>query len=162
MAQREDYYKTLGIKRTASQDEVRKAYRRLARKYHPDVNPGDKSAEEKFKQISEAYDILSDQKKRDVYDKYGTYSETIRDAAARGSAGGGFDFDWSVFTTGAGGGAPGAGGAGGGGFRDIFSDLFGGGARTTTSARPQPQRGRDLEIPLALSFEEAINGLTTN
>jgi molecular chaperone DnaJ len=158
MAQREDYYKTLGVKRTATQDEIRKAYRRLARKHHPDVNPGDKSAEDKFKQISEAYDVLSDQKKRDVYDKYGTYSETVRDAASRGPAGG-VDFDWSVFTSGTGT----AGGAGGGGFRDIFSDLFGGaGPRTTTSTRVQPQRGADIEIPLALSFEEAINGLTTN
>ncbi len=160
MAQREDYYKTLGVKRTSTQDEIRKAYRRLARKYHPDVNPGDKSAEEKFKEISEAYDVLSDQKKREVYDNYGTYSETIRDASARGASPGGpgFDFDWSVFNQGQ---QPGAGGAtGGGGFRDIFSDLFG--TRTATSARPQPQRGNDLEIPLALSFEEAINGLTTN
>jgi molecular chaperone DnaJ len=160
MAQREDYYKTLGVKRTATADEIRKAYRRLARKYHPDVNPGDKSAEEKFKQISEAYDILSDQKKRDVYDKYGTYSETIRDASQRGPTGGGFDFDWSVFTQSQGGGA--SSGPGTGGFRDIFSDLFGGGPRTTASARPQPQRGADIEIPLALNFEEAINGLTTN
>src|SRR5262245_26241422 len=116
MAQREDYYKTLGIKRTASQDEIRKAYRRLARKHHPDVNPGDKSAEEKFKHISEAYDVLSDQKKRDVYDKYGTYSDTIRDAAARGpGGGGGFDFDWSVFSTNPGQGQSSA-GTGSGGF----------------------------------------------
>jgi molecular chaperone DnaJ len=160
MAQREDYYKTLGVKRTSTQDEIRKAYRRLARKYHPDVNPGDKSAEEKFKVISEAYDVLSDQKKREVYDNYGTYSESIRDASARGASpgGAGFDFDWSVFNQGQ---QPGAGSApGGGGFRDIFSDLFG--TRTTTSSRPQPQRGNDLEIPLALNFEEAINGLTTN
>jgi molecular chaperone DnaJ len=164
MAQREDYYKTLGVKRTATADEIRKAYRRLARKHHPDVNPGDKSAEEKFKQISEAYDILSDQKKREVYDKYGAYSETIRDAASRAPSGsgvgGGVDFDWSVFSSESNQGAPGA--NAGGGFRDIFSDLFGGGGRTTTTARPQPQRGGDLEIPLALSFEEAINGLTTN
>ncbi len=162
MAQREDYYKALGVKRTATQDEIRKAYRRLARKHHPDVNPGDKASEERFKQISEAYDILSDQKKRDVYDKYGAYSETMRDAAQRGPAGGGVDFDWSVFTAGTGAGAPGGSTTGGGGFRDIFSDLFGGGSRSTGSARPQPQRGPDIEIPLALSFEEAINGLTTN
>jgi molecular chaperone DnaJ len=155
MAQREDYYKVLGVKRGASQDEIRKTYRRLARKYHPDVNPGDKAAEEKFKQLSEAYDVLSDPKKREVYDKYGMYSENVQDAA-RGAAGGGFDFggfDWSTFTSGAGGGTS---------FKDIFSDLFGGGARTTTQARPQAQRGADIEIPLALSFEEAINGMTTN
>ncbi len=160
MAQREDYYKTLGVKRTSTQDEIRKSYRRLARKYHPDVNPGDKSAEEKFKQISEAYDILSDAKKREVYDKYGTYSETIRDAASRGepAGGGGFDFDWSVFS-----GAQGAGPSpgSGGGFRDIFGDLFSGG-KTPNATRPKRERGSDMEVPLALSFEEAINGLTAN
>jgi molecular chaperone DnaJ len=155
MAQREDYYKVLGVKRGATQDEIRKAYRRLARKYHPDVNPGDKAAEEKFKQLSEAYDVLSDQKKREIYDQYGSYSENIRDAA-RGAGTGGFDFggfDWSTFTGGAGGGTS---------FKDIFSELFSGSARTTTAARPQAQRGADIEVPLALSFEEAINGLTTN
>lgn len=161
MAQREDYYITLGVKRAATQEEIRKSYRRLARKHHPDVNPGDKAAEEKFKQISEAYDVLSDPKKREVYDKYGSYSETIRDAAARGPAPGGVDFDWSVFTGQGGSGPAGGTGATGGGFRDIFGDLFGGG-RTTTSTRPQRERGMDLEVPLALSFEEAINGLTTN
>src|SRR5262245_44448990 len=129
MAQREDYYKTLGVKRGAAQEEIRKAYRRLARKYHPDLNPGDKSSEEKFKQLSEAYDVLSDPKKREVYDKFGTYNDNIRDAP-RGPAGAGFDFDWSVFTGGAGSGSPGAGaGAGGASFRDIFSELFGGGAK---------------------------------
>ena len=129
MAQREDYYKTLGVKRAATQEEIRKAYRRLARKYHPDLNPGDKSSEEKFKQLSEAYDVLSDPKKREVYDKFGTYNDNIRDSA-RDPAGAGFDFDWSVFTGGAGAGSSGAGAeAGGGSFRDIFSELFGSGAR---------------------------------
>jgi molecular chaperone DnaJ len=158
MAQREDYYKILGVKRTASQDEIRKVYRRLARKYHPDLNPGDKAAEEKFKRLSEAYDVLSDPKKREIYDKFGTYSDNIRDAG-RGAPGGNVDFDWSVFSGGAG-----AGAGSGGSFRDIFSELFGGapGRGTTTQARPQPQRGADIEIPLALNFEEAINGLTTN
>jgi molecular chaperone DnaJ len=166
MAQREDYYKTLGVKRAATQEEIRKAYRRLARKYHPDLNPGDKTSEEKFKLLSEAYDILSDPKKREVYDKFGSYSDNMREAA-RGPAGAGFDFDWSVFTGGTGSGAGGAGtgtGAGAGGsFRDIFSDLFGGGAKgASTQARSQPRRGADIEIPLALKFEDAINGLTTN
>jgi len=168
MAQREDYYKTLGVKRAATQEEIRKAYRRLARKYHPDLNPGDKVSEEKFKQLSEAYDILSDSKKREVYDKFGTYSDNIREAA-RGPAGAGFDFDWSVFTGGAGAGpsgaSPGAGAGAGGNssFRDIFSELFGSGARgASTQAQPQQRRGPDIEIPLALNFEEAINGLTTN
>lgn len=169
MAQpKQDHYQLLEVKRTATQEEVRKAYRKLARKYHPDVNPGDKSAEEKFKKISEAYDVLGDPDKRKIYDKYGTYNDSLRDAANAGGWGGatgrtgapgqpgGFDFDWSVFSGGQGTGAPG----GTGSFKDIFSDIFGGGR---SSARgPQPQRGADIEIPLALSFEEAINGLTTN
>lgn len=162
MAQREDYYNLLGVKRGATPDEIRKAYRRLARKYHPDVNPGDKAAEEKFKRISEAYDVLSDAKKREVYDKFGSYSETMRDAAAQGAGRGGFDFggfDWGVFTGGAGAGQGSA--TSGGSFRDIFSDLFGGG-RSSAQAQPQAMRGADIEVPLALSFEEAINGLTTS
>jgi molecular chaperone DnaJ len=162
MAQREDFYKILGVKRGASQDDIRKAYRRLARKYHPDVNPGDKAAEEKFKQLSEAYEVLSEPKKREVYDKFGTYSDSIRDATRGPSGSGGFDFDWSVFTGGAGAGSASAGAGSGPSFRDIFSDLFSGGARGTSQGRPQAQRGTDIELPLAISFEEAINGLTTN
>ncbi|NOT63369.1 MAG: J domain-containing protein, partial [Acidobacteria bacterium] len=163
MAQREDYYNVLGVKRTATADEIRKAYRRLARKYHPDVNPGDKAMEEKFKQLSEANDVLSDPKKREVYDKFGSYSDHLKDAAARGAGAGagagGFDFDWSVFQGGGQQAPPGT----GGGFKDIFSELFGGGgARTATQARPQPKRGADLEVPLAISFEDAINGLTAS
>lgn len=169
MAQKEDYYKALGVNRSASADDIRKAYRRLARKYHPDVNPGDKAAEEKFKKISEANDVLSDPKKREVYDKFGSYSENLRDAAARGAGAGaaGFDFDWnSVFTGGgaAGQGAANAGPNSGGGqsFRDIFSDLFNSGAGRNSQSRPQPQRGTDIELPLSISFEESINGLTTS
>ncbi len=152
MTQRVDYYKVLGVKRDATQEEIRKAYRRLARKYHPDVNPGDKSAEEKFKQISEANDVLSDPKKRAIYDKFGFYSENIQDST-QGAGRSGFDFsgfDWSTFSSG-----------GGTSFRDIFSELFGGG-QTATRARQQSQRGADIEIPLSLTFEEALNGLTTN
>jgi molecular chaperone DnaJ len=92
--QTKDYYSTLGVKKTASADEIRKAFRKLARKYHPDVNPGDKRAEEKFKEISEANDVLSDEKKRKVYDQLGFYSDNIdpaaAEAAARGGYGGGF------------------------------------------------------------------------
>jgi molecular chaperone DnaJ len=164
MAHREDYYKTLGVKRASTQDEIRKAYRRLARKYHPDLNPGDKSSEEKFKQLSEAYEILSDPKKREVYDKFGTYNDNVREAA-RGPAGAGFDFDWSVFTGGGGasGSGAGTGAAGGSSFRDIFSELFGSGAKGAPGeSQSQSTRGSDIEIPLALSFEDAVNGMTAN
>src|SRR5713101_1183633 len=157
---KEDFYKILGVKRDAKPEEIKKAYRRLARKYHPDVNPGDKSAEERFKQMSEAFDILSDPKKRTVYDRFGQYSEHLADAAARGgptsAQGTPFDFsgfDWGSASTSTGGGSS---------FRDIFADLFSGGKTEREPPRPQPQRGADIEMPLALSFEEAITGLTTN
>jgi len=161
---KQDYYEVLGIKRDAKPEEIKKAYRRLARKHHPDVNPGDKASEERFKLTTEAHDVLSDPKKRKVYDQFGQYSDNLADAAARGagpSAGRttpGFDFsgfDWSTTTT------PG-GAAGGSSFRDIFADLFGGSAKEQEPPRPQPQRGADIEMPLALSFAEAIKGLTTN
>src|ERR687898_2930890 len=109
---KQDYYEVLGIKRDAKPEEIKKAYRRLARKYHPDVNPGDKASEERFKLTSEAHDILSDPKKRSVYDRFGQYSDNLADAAARGAgpttgrAAPNFDFsgfDWST-----GGGAPGS------------------------------------------------------
>jgi molecular chaperone DnaJ len=168
---KQDYYQTLGIKRDAKPDEIKKAYRRMARKYHPDVNPGDKSAEERFKLITEAHDVLSDEKKRKVYDRFGQYSDNLAEAAARGAtpgAGGaagrttpGFDFDgfdWGASTTSSTSG-------GGSSFRDIFADLFGGSSSSKPQPeppRPQPKRGADIEMPLALSFEEAITGLMTN
>jgi molecular chaperone DnaJ len=161
---KQDYYEVLGIKRDAKPEEIKKAYRRLARKYHPDVNPGDKASEERFKLTTEAHDVLSDPKKRSVYDRFGQYSDNLADAHARGggpSSGRttpGFDFsgfDWSTSTT--------SGGSTGSSFRDIFADLFGGGsAKEQEPPRPQPKRGADIEMPLALSFEEAIKGLTTN
>ena len=165
MANKQDYYEILGIKRDAKPEEIKKAYRRLARKYHPDVNPGDKAAEERFKKMSEAHDVLSDPKKRSVYDRFGSYSENLADAAARGAgptgggrAAPGFDFtgfDW--------GGSTSSGSRGGSSsFRDIFADLFGGATREKEPPRPQPKRGEDIEMPLSLSFEEAIKGLTTN
>jgi molecular chaperone DnaJ len=172
---KEDFYKVLGVERKAKPEEIKKAYRRLARKYHPDVNPGDKSAEERFKSITEAHDVLSDPKKRSVYDRFGQYSDNLADAAARGAEPGGrergapFDFtgfDWGTATPGgAGGGAGNAGGSSS--FRDIFADLFGGGGGAGAKAereppRPMPERGADIEMPLALSFEEAVTGMTTN
>src|SRR5580765_1214906 len=150
---KKDYYEILGVKKSASADDIRKAFRKLARKYHPDVNP-DKSAEEKFKTISEANEVLSDPKKRKIYDQLGFYSDNIdaatADAYARGggqpgaggfpgtqgagSAGasgvhfdfGGFDFS-DMFEGGRGGGRKASGSSGG--FRDIFSNIFSGGGR---------------------------------
>src|SRR3978361_605390 len=102
--QNKDYYATLGVKKTATSDEVRKAFRKLARKYHPDVNPGDKKSEEQFKVISEANDVLSDEKKRKVYDQLGFYSDSIdpaqAEAAARGGYGGGPSYGPNTHTGG--------------------------------------------------------------
>jgi molecular chaperone DnaJ len=160
---KEDFYKILGVKKDAKPEEIKKAYRRLARKYHPDVNPGDKAAEDRFKQMSEAFDVLSDPKKRKVYDQFGQYSDNLAQAAEAGATGStytrGAPFDFSGFDFGA---APSQGTGGSGSFRDIFADLFGGGRAEREPPRPQPQRGADIEMPLSLSFEEAINGLTTS
>jgi molecular chaperone DnaJ len=161
---KKDYYQILGVKKDAKADEIKKSYRRLARKHHPDVNPNDKAAEDKFKDVQEAYDVLSDEKKRKVFDKFGYYNDNLDPdapfASGAGAGAPGFDFSgfqWDTSTTGSGGGSS---------FRDIFSDLFGGAAGGTRAApeppRAMPKRGRDIEIPLALSFEEAFNGLTTN
>ena len=110
--QTKDYYSTLGIKKSATSDEIRKAFRKLARKYHPDVNPGDKKAEERFKEISEANDVLSDEKKRKIYDQLGFYSDNIdpaaAEAAARGGYGGGFPGAGAGGTRARGGGAGGS------------------------------------------------------
>ncbi len=154
-----DYYSILGVKRDAKPDEIKKAYRRLARKYHPDVNPGDKVAEEKFKEIQEAYDVLSDEKKRRVYDRFGYYSDNLDPdspfASHAGSTSSGTGFDFSSFAWDFGSTSTGS------SFRDIFSELFGGGKREAEPPRPVPKKGEDIEIPLALSFEEAVKGLTT-
>lgn len=160
-----DYYNILGIKKDAKADDIKKAYRRLARKYHPDVNPNDKAAEEKFKEVQEAYDVLSDDKKRKVFDRFGYYADNLDinspfGAGASSGAGGAGGFDFSGFTWDSTSTSSGSSSS----FRDIFSDLFGGGSarREPEPPRPLPKKGRDIEIPLALSFEEAFSGLTTN
>ena len=146
MAARPDYYKVLGVDKKATPDEIKKAYRTLARQHHPDTNPGDKAAEEKFKQISEAHDTLGDPDKRKAYDR-GAFGFPGGNPFGGGAAGG-----------------PG-GGADAGSFSDILSDLFGnaaggvrnragGGART----KPAVEKGRDLETEVTLSFEQAIEG----
>src|SRR5919199_169538 len=168
---KEDFYKVLGVDRKAKPEEIKKAYRRLARKYHPDVNPGDKAAEERFKLVTEAHDVLSDPKKRQVYDRFGQYSDNLADAAAKGAAGGyGFPgggasggrtsqpFDFEGFDWGN---ASSSSSSGGSSFRDIFADLFGG-AREKDPPPPMPQKGADIEMPLAPPFAETITGMTTN
>jgi molecular chaperone DnaJ len=128
MASKQDYYKTLGIGRDASDEDIRKAYRRLARKHHPDLNPGDKAAEDKFKTVQEAYDILSEPKKKQMYDQYGFYSDNAAPAGggqgpgpAQGFDFGGFDF--SDYTAGSRA-HPQQENFSGGGFRDLFSQFF--------------------------------------
>src|SRR5947209_5845166 len=143
MAAVKDPYKTLGVDKKASDDDIKKAYRKLARQFHPDRNPGDSSAEERFKEVQEAYSILSDPQKRKQYD------------AGGGIFGG---FDPTAFRRGGAGGAGGAGAGGFGGFGDILSDLFGGGGGGTAGVRTAPERGRDLETDVHISFEQAMEG----
>ncbi|HSW50591.1 MAG TPA: molecular chaperone DnaJ, partial [Bryobacteraceae bacterium] len=155
-----DYYETLGVPRKAKAEEIRKAYRRLARKHHPDVNPGDKSAEERFKKIQEAYDVLNDAKKKQMYDQHGFYSATGFPPGAESAqpgAGMGFGgFDFSDFFTQAAGAAGGrAAGGATGGFRDVFSHFFGG---QRAEAAPQPEKGADLEYAASIDFWQAIRG----
>jgi molecular chaperone DnaJ len=169
--QQKDYYGLLGVKKSASADDIRKAFRKLARKYHPDVNPGDKKAEEKFKEISEANDVLSDPKKRKIYDQLGFYSDNIDPAAAEAYArGGGFGAGGFGAGPSGAGGAQGfdfggfdfsdLGGAGGrsGGFRDIFSSMFGGRGGAGAAVENIPERGSDLEYQVNVSFWDAIRG----
>jgi len=180
---KKDYYEILGVKKSASAEDIRKAFRKLARKYHPDVNPNNKTAEEKFKALSEANDVLSDPKKRKIYDQLGFYSDNIDPAAAeaysRGgptgaggfggfpsgqpAAGGqGVPFDFSGFDfgdmfEGARGQRSTGGGASGGGFRDIFSSMFGG-RGGAAAAQQGPEPGSDLEYQVNVQFWTAIRG----
>jgi molecular chaperone DnaJ len=171
---KKDYYAILGVKKTATADDLRKAFRKLARKFHPDVNPGDKKAEEKFKELSEANDVLSDPKKRKIYDQFGFYSDNIDPKAAEayansgagpgeraysrgaGNPFGGYsqpggqatDFDFRDFDFGA------QQGGRGGSFRDIFSGMFNGGA----AQEPASATGADAEYTVQVPFWESIRG----
>ena len=138
--QKRDYYEVLGVSRGASEDEIKKAYKKMARKYHPDRNPGDKTAEEKFKEVHEAYEVLSDADKKARYDQYGHAGVDPNFGA--GGFGGGFDGSFDF-------------GALGDIFGSFFGGGFGGGRRTNPNA---PQRGESIRMSIAISFEEAAFG----
>lgn len=138
MAEKRDYYEVLGVDRNADSDTIKKAYRKLAKKYHPDMNPGDKEAEAKFKEASEAYAVLSDDEKRRQYDQFGH-------AAFDQSAGGTGGFDFSGMDM-------------GDIFGDIFSDFFGGGSPFRSADSSQPMRGANLRARVNISFEQAVFG----
>lgn len=156
----EDYYATLGVSRSASSAEIQKAYRELARKYHPDLNPDDPAAKERFQQVQTAFDVLNDQKKREMYDRYGSGFESMGGGAgggpkpwpgASGGAGNaqGFDIDLEDLF------GPGGPGAAGGGFADLFKQF---GARGKQGRRGGARRGADLEHALTVPFRTAITG----
>ena len=155
MADKRDYYEVLGVAKNASEDELKKAYRKQAKKYHPDLNPGDKAAEEKFKEVNEAYEVLSDSQKRSRYDQFGFAGVDPSYGAGAGGAGG-FGGGFSGF---------GGGGFGGVDLGDIFGDLFGGGGgfggfggqRANPNA---PRKGADVRVSIGLSFMEAVHGCT--
>jgi molecular chaperone DnaJ len=155
---KQDYYELLGVPRKASAKDIRVAFRKLARKYHPDLNPGDKSAEEKFKHLQEAYDVLSDSKKRQMYDQYGFYSDNLPPGGpgGAGTEGGGPDinFDFGGFDFG---GGPGPGTGGGSSFRDLFSQFFSGG-RGRAGMEPEHEPGGDLEYQIEIDFWDAVRG----
>ena len=151
-AAKQDYYETLGVSRKATQKEIRAFYRKLARKYHPDLNPGDKSSEEKFKQVQEAYDVLSDAKKRQMYDQFGFEPSGGGVTPPEGTPDG-VHFDFGGFDFG--------GSGGGQSFRDIFSQVFrGGGAAGAAGARAgiNQEPGTDLEYQVDIGFWEAMRG----
>jgi curved DNA-binding protein len=160
-----DYYQILGVARDADPQEIKKAYRRLARQYHPDVNPGDKKAEDRFKEVNEAYEVLSDAEKRSKYDQFGRDWQRYQQAGAAGPGG----FDWGRYAQQAG-----PGGqytyatsedledlfGGQAGFSDFFESLFGAQAarQRTTARQPRPGRGQDIEHPVQVSLAEAYHG----
>ncbi|WP_216690392.1 DnaJ C-terminal domain-containing protein [Hymenobacter siberiensis] len=159
-----DYYKALGVDKTATPEQIKKAYRKLARQHHPDVNPNDKGAEQKFKEINEANEVLSDSEKRKKYDQFGAdwqrYQQQPGGGAGRGGQPGG-GFDWSQYTQG-------QGGQGGGGnpfgegedFSDFFGSLFGnmGGGGGRRAGGTRPGAGGDYQAELEMSLEEAYHG----
>ncbi|NYF56199.1 molecular chaperone DnaJ [Micromonospora purpureochromogenes] len=157
-----DYYAALGVQKSASSDEIKKAYRKLARESHPDHNPGDPKAEERFKTVSEAYAVLGDEAKRREYDEMRSLfgSGAFRRGARGAGQPGGVPFDVSDLF--GGGGAAGADTRfGGGGFTDLFSSIFSGGGGAGGPARPRgPARGRDVETEVALDFDDAVRGVT--
>jgi len=140
MAKR-DFYETLGVAKNASEEEIKKSYRKLAMKYHPDRNPDSKESEEKFKEVKEAYEMLTNPEKREAYDRYGH-------AGVDPNMGGGGGF---------------GGGAGGfaDSFGDIFGDIFGGGGGRSRNAGPQVYRGADLRYNLEITLEQAAHGFDT-
>ena len=144
LSEKRDYYEVLGVGKDADAKEIKKAYRKLAMQYHPDKNPGDKDAEEKFKEINEAYEVLSDEEKRSTYDRFGHDGLN-----GQGGFGGGQGFG-------------GFGGSGFGGFEDIFGDIFGssfgGGFGSSSSRRRGPKRGADIRQSVTISFEDAAFG----
>lgn len=141
-----DFYKILGVERNASDQEIKRAYRKLAQKYHPDKNEGDKEAEKKFKEISEAYETLSDSKKKSFYDQFGQTQGAAGQGGYSGFEGfGAQGFDFSSFS-------------GGGGFADIFESFFGGGGGGSKSHRRGPVRGENIEAGIKINFEESVTG----
>ena len=150
MAEKRDYYEVLGIGKNATDAEIKSAYRKLAKKYHPDLNPGNKEAEEKFKEVNEANDVLSDPQKRQRYDQFGFAGVDPNYAAANGGGAGGF-----------------GGGFGGVDLGDIFGDIFGGGfgggfsgfgGGSSTRTANAPRKGHDIQASVILTFEEAAHG----
>jgi len=155
---KKDYYDLLGVDRKATAKDIRTAFRKLARKYHPDLNPGDKAAEEKFKELQEAYDVLSDTKKRGIYDQHGFYSDNMPPTGYSAGPGGGTEdvnFDFGGFDFG---GAQGGGGQGaqGSSFRDLFGQFFGG--RGGAAMEQEQEAGGDLEYQIEIDFWDAVRG----
>ena len=140
--QNKDYYKILGVSKTADEKAIKSAYRKLARKYHPDVNPGDTKAESKFQDINEAYEVLGDSEKRQQYDQFGSQWQNFQGRRPPGGGGQPFDFDFSGFDVGGGGGG------------NIFEQMFGGGRRRAN----RPQKGGNINADIDISVEEAFSG----